>query len=43
MPSISRISIEKYLADGSSLHLAGSMNKKESMITKNDYDFFTLL
>jgi hypothetical protein len=40
LPSISRISAEKYLADGFSLQLAGSMNKIESMTTKNDSDFF---
>ena len=39
LPSISRISAEKYLADGFSLQLAGSMNKIESKITKNDSDF----
>ena len=40
LPSISRISAEKYLADGFSLQLAGSMNKIESRTTKNDSDFF---
>ena len=39
LPSISRISAEKYLADGFSLQLAGSMNKIEWMTTENDSDF----
>jgi OOP family OmpA-OmpF porin len=40
LPSISKISAEKYLADGFSLQVAGSINKIESMITENASDFF---
>jgi OOP family OmpA-OmpF porin len=39
LPSISRISAEKYLADGFSLQLAGSMNKIEWITTEDDADF----
>jgi OOP family OmpA-OmpF porin len=42
LPAISRISAEKYLAEGFSLQLAGSFNKIESMITENDSDFLYL-
>ena len=39
MPSISRISAEKYLKDGFSLQIAGSLNKIETVGPKNDSDF----
>ena len=39
LPSISRISGEKYLDKGFSLQLAGSMNKIETVASKNDSDF----
>jgi OOP family OmpA-OmpF porin len=38
LPSISRISAEKYLNKGFSLQLAGSINKIENVITENDAD-----
>jgi OOP family OmpA-OmpF porin len=38
LPSISRISAEKYLNKGFSLQLAGSINKIENVITDNDAD-----
>lgn len=39
LPSISRISAEKYLDKGFSLQLAGSLNKIETLNAKNDSDF----
>ncbi len=39
LPSISRISAEKYLDKGFSLQLAGSLNKIETVKAKNDSDF----
>ncbi|QNM85217.1 OmpA family protein [Polaribacter pectinis] len=39
IPSISRISGEKYLDKGFSLQLAGSLNKIETLNTKDDSDF----
>lgn len=39
LPSISRISGEKYLEKGFSLQLAGSLNKIETVSTENDSDF----
>ena len=39
LPSISRISGEKYLDKGFSLQLAGSLNKIETVTTKDDSDF----
>ncbi|TXD49663.1 OmpA family protein [Polaribacter sp. IC073] len=39
LPSISRISVDKYLDKGFSLQLAGSLNKIETVRTKNDSDF----
>ena len=39
LPSISRISAEKYLEKGFSLQLAGSLNKIETFKTENDSDF----
>ena len=38
LPSISRISAEKYLADGFTLQLAGSINKIKTFRTENDVD-----
>ena len=38
IPSISRISAEKYLNDGFTLQLAGSLNKLETIVTENDSD-----
>lgn len=38
LPSISRISVDKYLNDGFSLQLAGSINKVKTFATKNDID-----
>ncbi|KGL58981.1 OmpA family protein [Polaribacter sp. Hel1_85] len=39
LPSISRISAEKYLDKGFSLQLAGSINKIETLNAKDDSDF----
>ncbi|WP_298781309.1 OmpA family protein [uncultured Polaribacter sp.] len=39
IPAISRISAEKYLEKGFSLQLAGSLNKIETFIAKDDSDF----
>ena len=39
LPSISRISVSKYLEKGFSLQLAGSFNKIETVVTENDSDF----
>ena len=39
LPSITRISAEKYLDKGFSLQLAGSINKIETMVMENDSDF----
>ncbi|WP_237276881.1 OmpA family protein [Tenacibaculum ovolyticum] len=38
LPSISRISVDRYLNDGFSLQLAGSLNKIETFRTENDSD-----
>jgi len=38
LPSISRIGVTKYLQDGFSLQLAGSLNKVETFNTKSDSD-----
>ncbi len=38
LPSISRITVDRYLNDGFSLQLAGSLNKIETFKTKNDMD-----
>lgn len=38
LPSISRISVEKYLEDGFTLQLAGSINKLETIVSKGDSD-----
>ncbi|MFT5250337.1 MAG: OOP family OmpA-OmpF porin [bacterium] len=40
LPSISRISVSRYLEKGFSLQLAGSLNKIETITIKNDSDFF---
>ena len=39
LPSVSRVSADKYLDKGFSLQLAGSLNKIETLRTKNDSDF----
>ena len=39
LPSISRISVDKYLDNGFSLQLAGSLNKIETELEENDSDF----
>jgi OOP family OmpA-OmpF porin len=39
LPSISRITAEKYLEKGFSLQLAGSLNQIETVATENDSDF----
>ncbi|WP_435414285.1 OmpA family protein [Polaribacter aestuariivivens] len=39
LPSISRISADKYLNKGFSLQLAGSINKIETVVRENDSDF----
>jgi OOP family OmpA-OmpF porin len=39
LPSVSRISVDKYLEKGFSLQLAGSLNKIETLTTENDSDF----
>lgn len=39
LPSISRISAERYLEDGFTLQLAGSLNKIETILEDNDSDF----
>jgi outer membrane protein OmpA-like peptidoglycan-associated protein len=39
LPSISRVSVSKYLEKGFSLQLAGSVNKIETVVTENDSDF----
>ncbi|WP_299672352.1 OmpA family protein [uncultured Polaribacter sp.] len=39
LPSISRISVDKYLNKGFSLQLAGSLNKIETVVAENDSDF----
>jgi OOP family OmpA-OmpF porin len=39
LPSISRVSVSKYLEKGFSLQLAGSFNRIETVITENDSDF----
>ena len=39
LPSISRITAEKYLDKGFSLQLAGSLNKIDYVLTENDADF----
>lgn len=38
LPSISRISAEKYLNDGFTLQLAGSLNKIKTIVTEDDSD-----
>ncbi|MEX6626554.1 OmpA family protein [Tenacibaculum salmonis] len=38
LPSISRITVDKYLKDGFSLQLAGSLNKLETIVSKGDAD-----
>ncbi|TCI84966.1 OmpA family protein [Tenacibaculum sp. M341] len=38
LPSISRISVERYLADGFTLQLAGSINKVKTFISEDDVD-----
>ena len=38
LPSISRVSVDRYLNDGFSLQLAGSLNKIETVYTENDSD-----
>jgi OOP family OmpA-OmpF porin len=40
LPSVSRVSADKYLKEGFSLQLAGSLNKIETVTIKNDSDFF---
>lgn len=40
LPSISRITAEKYLDKGFSLQFAGTLNKIETFTTKDDSDFF---
>jgi OOP family OmpA-OmpF porin len=40
IPSISRVSAEKYLTKGFSLQLAGSLNKIETLTSQDDSDFF---
>jgi OOP family OmpA-OmpF porin len=40
LPSISTISVSKYLDSGFSLQLAGSLNKIETIVNQNDSDFF---
>ena len=39
IPSISRISVDKYLDKGFSLQLAGSLNKIETVLEKDDADY----
>jgi outer membrane protein OmpA-like peptidoglycan-associated protein len=39
IPSITRITVDKYLEKGFSLQLAGSLNKIETVVEKNDSDF----
>ena len=39
LPSISRISAEKYIDKGISVQLAGSINKIETYVSENDSDF----
>jgi OOP family OmpA-OmpF porin len=39
LPSISKISVSKYLEKGFSLQLAGSFNKIETVVSENDSDF----
>jgi OOP family OmpA-OmpF porin len=39
LPSVSRISVDKYMGKGFSLQLVGSLNKIETLNTKNDSDF----
>jgi OOP family OmpA-OmpF porin len=39
LPSISKISVSRYLEKGFSLQLAGSFNRIETIITENDSDF----
>nr|WP_299032437.1 OmpA family protein [uncultured Tenacibaculum sp.] len=38
LPSISRVTVDRYLNDGFSLQLAGSLNKIETVYTENDSD-----
>ncbi|KAB1160737.1 OmpA family protein [Tenacibaculum aiptasiae] len=38
LPSISRITVDRYLSDGFTLQLAGSINKIEHFAAKNDMD-----
>ncbi|MBA6157089.1 OmpA family protein [Tenacibaculum sp. S7007] len=38
LPSISRVTVDRYLNDGFSLQLAGSLNKIETFATENDID-----
>ena len=38
LPSVSRISVDRYLSDGFSLQLAGSLNKIETFASENDMD-----
>ena len=38
LPSISRITVERYLNDGFSLQLAGSLNKIKTVVSDNDAD-----
>ena len=39
IPSVSRISVEKYLEKGFSLQLAGSLNKIETLVSDGDSDY----
>ncbi|ALU73976.1 OmpA family protein [Tenacibaculum finnmarkense] len=39
LPSVSRISAEKYLSDGFTVQVAGSLNKIETFLKKDDSDF----
>lgn len=38
LPSISRITAERYLSDGFTLQLAGSLNKVKTVVSENDSD-----
>ncbi|MDE0535854.1 OmpA family protein [Tenacibaculum sp. L6] len=38
LPSISRVTVDRYLNDGFTLQLAGSLNKIETVYTENDSD-----
>jgi len=39
LPSISRVTVDKYLDKGFSLQLAGSLNKIETIVSNDDLDF----